>query len=110
MVEGEFTQQLYSEISALLRGKLLPVNDAGKICVRCGKPVTVNADHYELFEKMHWLCFHLEWEHHADPDEACSDTACPWWHIEVYRKGIVALGHDPDKIVARAIEDLFKSD
>jgi hypothetical protein len=44
-----------------------------KLCVRCGKPVTVHAGEYEIFEKMHWLCFHLEFEHAGDPDEPCGE-------------------------------------
>ncbi|MEH7108215.1 hypothetical protein [Bacillus sp. JJ1764] len=49
------------------------------ICVRCNEPVVVNKENYELFEKMHWLCFHLEFEHTGfDPDEPCEDPSCPW--------------------------------
>jgi hypothetical protein len=39
------------------------------VCIRCQKPVVVNRSQYETFEKVHWLCFHLEYEHDADPDE-----------------------------------------
>jgi hypothetical protein len=35
------------------------------VCVRCGRPVRVNADQYEVFERMHWVCFHYEFEHEA---------------------------------------------
>ncbi|HWE64268.1 MAG TPA: hypothetical protein VHB98_21360 [Chloroflexota bacterium] len=42
------------------------------ICVRCKEPVIANRDRYEVFEKMHYLCFHLTFEHNAygdfDPD------------------------------------------
>ncbi len=44
-----------------------------KICVRCQKPVIKYKNNYEIFEKMHWLCFHLEFEHDCEPDEACKD-------------------------------------
>jgi hypothetical protein len=27
-------------------------------------------------EQMHSLCFHLEFEHHGDPDESCWDPSC----------------------------------
>ena len=61
------------------------------ICVRCNKPVK-NSKDYELFEKMHWTCFHFEFEHlDADPDEPCSDPSCPWGRIVVLEKA-VALG------------------
>jgi len=47
------------------------------VCVRCGKPVVVNRQLYaEVFEKMHWLCFHLEYEHPGDPDAPCGDPSC----------------------------------
>jgi hypothetical protein len=36
-----------------------------------------NRSNYETFEKMHWLCFHLEFEHDGDPDIACADPSCP---------------------------------
>jgi hypothetical protein len=52
------------------------------VCVRCHRPVRVNADHYDVFERMHWVCFHYEFEHEAgapdrDPDQACGDRGCP---------------------------------
>jgi hypothetical protein len=54
-----------------------------KICVSCGKPVVCHKNEYEIFEKMHWICFHLEFEHgDFDPDEACEDPSCPWNQIK----------------------------
>jgi hypothetical protein len=52
------------------------------VCIRCGRPVRVNADQYEVFERMHWVCFHYEFEHETavadgDPDQACRDPGCP---------------------------------
>jgi len=51
------------------------------VCVRCGRPVERNGDQYETFERMHWSCFHYEFEHEmagsGDPDIACNDPACP---------------------------------
>ena len=74
-----------------------------KICKRCGQPVTVNADSYDAFEQMHWLCFHLEYEHEGDPDTACGDPSCPWWHINVLREKLSQLGIEPDAVVEEAI-------
>ncbi len=48
------------------------------ICVRCKQPVVKNAEHYETFERMHWVCFHLEYEHNRDPDDECADPSCFW--------------------------------
>jgi hypothetical protein len=48
------------------------------ICRRCGRPVGVSADQYETFERMHYVCFHYEFEHDPqDPDLECSAGGCP---------------------------------
>ena len=45
-------------------------------CVRCGRPVAT--EHYELFERMHYVCFHYEFEHgDLDVDEECGAGGCP---------------------------------
>lgn len=72
-------------------------------CARCGKAVEVNAGNYELFEKMHWLCFHLEFEHGGDPDKACEDPACPWWRMEVYCRELERLGAKPAEVLRDAV-------
>lgn len=52
-------------------------------CRRCGVPVQRNLARFETFEHMHWLYFHLEFEHAVDglypgdPDVARRDPACP---------------------------------
>src|ERR1700733_10579679 len=47
-------------------------------CVRCGLEVRVNRDSFEIFERMHWVCFHFEFEHMGfDPDEECDAPDCP---------------------------------
>lgn len=47
-------------------------------CVRCGRPVARNAANFDTFERMHWVCFHYEFEHDpVDPDTACGDPNCP---------------------------------
>ena len=42
-------------------------------CKRCRRVVEFNREHNNTFEEMHWLCFHLEYEHNADPDVPCQD-------------------------------------
>jgi hypothetical protein len=32
---------------------------------------------YDVFERMHWVCFHFEFEHQGDPDAPCRDPGCP---------------------------------
>lgn len=77
-----------------------------KKCRRCEKPVVENFDNYGLFECMHWLCFHLEFEHgEYDPDRACSDPSCPLWQIDVDRDAVKALGGDPKQVMSEAIHE-----
>ena len=38
----------------------------------------VNRESYEIFERMHYVCFHFEFEHTGfDPDEECDAPGCP---------------------------------
>jgi hypothetical protein len=51
-------------------------------CRRCGRPVRLSRDYYETFERMHYVCFHYEFEHglpdkDADPDDDCGVPGCP---------------------------------
>jgi len=58
-----------------------------KICIRCGNPVRLGRDKYEFYDRMHWICYHLEFEHSEyDPDEPCDDPACPWNRIAETKK------------------------
>lgn len=80
-----------------------------KICKRCNQPVTVNVESYDVCEQMHWLCFHLEFEHQTDPDQACNDPSCPWWHIEVFKERLKQAGLDPEKVLSDAINQRWQS-
>lgn len=56
------------------------MSEAGEfpVCVRCGRPVRIEAERYEVFERMHYVCFHYEFEHDDfDPDEECNAGGCP---------------------------------
>ena len=56
----------------------MPTDTEELICVRCGLEVRVNRESYEIFERMHWVCFHFEFEHMGfDPDEECDAPGCP---------------------------------
>ena len=83
-------------------------DQAPPLCVRCHQPVRINQSHYDVFERMHWLCFHLEYEHmgpgfmNADPDEGCDDPSCPWWQIEVFRHKLDELGYDTHEMLWEA--------
>jgi hypothetical protein len=49
---------------------------------------------------MHWMCFHLEYEHDTDPDVACGDySSCPWWTIRYYEEKLRELSVDPKEVV-----------
>ncbi len=52
-------------------------------------------DRYEVFERMHWICFHLEFEHDSDPDVPCDDPTCPWTVMRNYAEKLRSLGVDP---------------
>jgi hypothetical protein len=46
--------------------------------------VRVRADQFETFERMHYVCFHYEFEHDPfDPDEECTAGGCPSSNLEV---------------------------
>ena len=68
-------------------------------CRRCHQPVVIERERYEVFEGMHWLCFHLEFEHgSADPDEPCGDSSCPWNQIEALRAMLGERGLTSEEI------------
>lgn len=54
-----------------------PVEPEGLTCARCGRSVEASKDHYEVFERMHYTCFHYEFEHPGDPDVECFGGGCP---------------------------------
>jgi hypothetical protein len=60
-------------------------------CLRCGRPVRVSAAQFETFERMHYVCFHYEFEHDpSDPDEVCSAGGCPSGVIVGGRERVLA--------------------
>ncbi len=77
------------------------------ICVRCNRPVVVNAEHYGVFERMHRFCFHLEYEHEGDPDGMCRDPGCPIWHKRVFEEKLKEIGLKPEDVIAEAVERRF---
>lgn len=53
-----------------------------QICQRCGETVELSQDDYEIFERMHFECFHYAFEHDLNrlgisEDEDCGDPVCP---------------------------------
>lgn len=47
------------------------------VCRRCGLPVVAYAADFEVFEQMHYVCFHYAFEHQGDPDLVCAAGGCP---------------------------------
>ena len=37
----------------------------------------MNAADYDVFEQMHYVCFHYQFEHRGDPDVECDAGGCP---------------------------------
>ena len=72
-----FQEQLDADVAS---GKPL-------VCKRCGKKKTHRPEDYAIFEEMHWICFHLEFEHgDYDLDLPCEDPDCPWTRIAAAAK------------------------
>lgn len=82
-----------------------PANGAPK-CKRCGRQIVVDPElSAGALEGMHWLCFHLEYEHDTDPDVPCGDIAgCPWWTIRYYEERLRRLGVDPKEVRQQGLE------
>ncbi|MBK7001813.1 MAG: hypothetical protein IPH35_18100 [Rhodoferax sp.] len=79
-----------------------------KLCKHCGKPVVATLGSYDVQEQMHWLCFHLLFEHEGAPDRPCDDPSCPWWHIAAYESKLSQIGIDPKQVISEAIDEKWK--
>lgn len=56
----------------------MPSSAEPLLCHRCHRAVEVSRDQFDVFEHMHYVCFHYEFEHDpADPDEECGAGGCP---------------------------------
>ncbi len=71
-------EHLDAVLDAALTGLVAPV----LVCRSCGHQVLVGAGQFEVFEQMHYLCFHYQFEHGAvDVDEECGAGGCPSAHL-----------------------------
>ena len=64
------------------------------LCRRCGLPVEASAQDFDVFEQMHYVCFHYEFEHQGDPDVECSAGGCPSSGIRLPAKIVRTDGVD----------------
>ena len=91
-----------------------PVKQPDYLCRRCGDPVISCRADYDAFEQMHYVCFHLTFEHldAVDADAFCGLAGCPVGALpataptgaaeSVLAAVTTALGHDPGGwVVAR---------
>jgi hypothetical protein len=71
------SQALLSKYPAFENALVTTAKD-NLLCRRCGCAVAVSAAHFETFERMHYVCFHYEFEHgEVDPDRECTAGGCP---------------------------------
>jgi len=80
-----------------------------KYCKGCGQEVVDTGNTYEMFEGMHWLCFHLAYEHTGSPDEPCDSRLCPIWHLKILKEHLVSSGENPESIINDAVEKHWKA-
>ncbi|TDD58514.1 hypothetical protein E1263_19075 [Kribbella antibiotica] len=65
------------------------------MCVRYQRSVRVGSKHYEVFERMHYVCFHYEFEHgDADVDEECGAGGCPSASLTGGRDRVIATAKE----------------
>lgn len=78
--------------------RLMPGPAALLPCRRCHRPVGVSHDQHGVFEDMHYVCFHYEFEHDpVDPDEECGAGGCPSAAVSLRpgrRPGLEPAGRD----------------
>jgi hypothetical protein len=68
-------------VDAVVDAALARLVDPVLVCRCCGQQVRVGAEQFEVFEQMHHLCFHYQFEHATvDVDEECGAGGCPSTH------------------------------
>ena len=66
-----------------------------QICRRCGRAAKSSATNFEIFEQMHYVCFHYEFEHgDVDVDEECNAGGCPSASIAGGRDAVVETARE----------------
>jgi hypothetical protein len=64
-------------------------------CRRCHRAVKVSAAQFEVFERMHYVCFHYEFEHgEFDVHEECTAGGCPSASLAKGRDRVIATARD----------------
>lgn len=94
-------------VDALLDAFLERLTSPTSTCRACGGRVLVTARWFEVFERMHYGCFHYAFEHgDFDRDEECTLDGCPSAAIEPWH-----VTNDPrDALVGQLLDDLRSGD
>ena len=53
---------------------------------------------------MHHICYHIMFEHDADPDAPCRHINCFQFLLQAYREKLAQLGVDTDDVVEEALQ------
>jgi len=69
-----------------------------RVCRRCWRPVVLFAEQYDTFERMHYVCFHYEFEHDADADAVYPGVPLACCRpsrrlVELRRRSLMLLQH-----------------
>lgn len=56
-------------------------DDKQNKCARCGQ--AADTSDFLIFERMHYVCFHYEFEHQGDVDTECNAGGCPSRNVEL---------------------------
>jgi hypothetical protein len=57
------------------------IDETQNRCRRCGQPA--DTSDFSIFERMHYVCFHYEFEHQGDVDAECTAGGCPSRKVEL---------------------------
>jgi hypothetical protein len=64
------------DVDAVLDDALERLAQPVQVCRSCGEAVAT--PQFDVYERMHWVCFHFEFEHSGtDRDEPCITQGCP---------------------------------
>ena len=76
-----------------------------QVCKGCGSPVEDTKENYNMFEQMHWVCFHFAYEHSPnDPDTPCDSRHCPTWQLQILKDYLTSIGENPELIIDKTVK------
>ena len=76
---------------------------------RCRRPVKVSAAQFEVLERMHYVCFHYEFEHgEFDVDEECTAGGCPSTSLAKGSRAVLPARKRPDRRDTKTSDDPYQ--